>query len=202
MTGLLHAKRTILIALAAGGLVLVALAVTAAMIYIDGDKGSHPVSDRPGTTLSPQSFVMHETPRPLPVVTFEDGAGQALTLASFKGTTVLLNIWATWCVPCREEMPSLDALQSELGGEDFQVVTIATGRNAPAKIDEFFEETGVKNLPVLLDPKQQLARSMGVVGLPVSVLIDRDGNEVARLLGDADWSSDAAKQVIRQLTAD
>ncbi|PHQ66773.1 MAG: redoxin [Paracoccus sp.] len=133
---------------------------------------------------------------------FTDPDGGTHTLSDWQGKVALVNFWATWCAPCREEMPSLDALQSELGDDDFQVVTIATGRNAPAKIDEFFEETGVKNLPVLLDPKQQLARSMGVVGLPVSVLIDRDGNEVARLLGDADWSSDAAKQVIRQLTAD
>ena len=138
----------------------------------------------------------------VPDITFTDPEGGEHSLTDYEGQAVLLNFWATWCAPCREEMPALDALQAELGGEDFQVVTIATGRNAPAKIDQFFEETGVQNLPVLLDPRQQLARQMGVVGLPVTVLIDRDGNEVARLLGDADWSSDAAKDVIRQLTAD
>lgn len=143
-----------------------------------------------------------EEDRPAPpwAVTLPDGR----TLASddLKGKVVLVNFWATWCAPCREEMPSLDALQTALGGEDFQVVPIATGRNAPAQIDKFFAETEVRNLPVLLDPKQQLAREMGVVGLPVSVLIDRDGHEVARLLGDADWASDAAQAVIRQMTAD
>ena len=133
---------------------------------------------------------------------FTDPDGGEHNLADYKGKVVLVNFWATWCAPCREEMPSLDALQADMGGDDFEVVPIATGRNAPAKIDEFFEETGVDNLPVLLDPKQQLAREMGVVGLPVSVLVDREGREVARLLGDADWSGEAAKAVIRQLTAD
>lgn len=138
----------------------------------------------------------------LPTTEFTDPEGGTHSLADYKGKVVLVNFWATWCAPCREEMPSLEALQSEMGGDDFQVVTIATGRNAPAKIAKFYEETGVQSLPVLLDPKQQLAREMGVLGLPVSVLIDRDGNEVARLLGDADWSGEPAKQVIRQLTAD
>lgn len=138
----------------------------------------------------------------LPETTFTDPDGGTHSLADYKGKVVLLNFWATWCAPCREEMPSLDTLQKELGGEDFQVVTIATGRNAPEKINKFYEETGVTALPVLLDPKQQLARGMGVLGLPVTVLIDREGNEVARLLGDADWAGEPAKAVIRQLTAD
>lgn len=138
----------------------------------------------------------------LPDTVFTDPDGGEHRLADYKGKVVLLNFWATWCAPCREEMPALDALQAELGGDDFQVVTIATGRNAPDKIDRFFDETGVTNLPVLLDPRQQLARDMGVVGLPVTVLIDADGVEVARLMGDADWASDAAKAVIRQMTAD
>ena len=89
-----------------------------------------------------------------------------------------------------------------MGGEDFEVVAVATGRNAPDRIDKFYDETGLQNLPVLLDPRQQLARDMGVVGLPVTVLIDREGREVARLLGEADWSSEPAKDVIRQLVAD
>ena len=139
---------------------------------------------------------------PLPDTEFTDPDGNTHKLADYQGKVVLLNFWATWCAPCREEMPSLDQLQAEMGGDHFQVVPVATGRNPPEKVDRFFEENGVENLPVLLDPRQQLARQMGVVGLPVTILIDRDGNEVARLLGDADWASEPAKQVIRQLTAD
>ncbi len=137
----------------------------------------------------------------LPDTAFTDPEGGEHRLSDYRGKVVLLNFWATWCAPCRKEMPALDQLQAEMGGEDFQVVTIATGRNAPDKIAQFFAETGVQNLPTLLDPKQQLARQMGVVGLPVTVLIDRDGQEVARLLGDAEWASEAAKEVIRQLTS-
>ena len=147
-------------------------------------------------------LVPTENAQPIPDTPFSDPEGGSHTLADYKGKVVLVNFWATWCAPCREEMPSLDQLQADLGGDDFQVVTIATGRNPPDSITRFFEETEVKNLPVLLDPKQQLARQMGVVGLPVSVLLDRDGNEVARLMGDADWASEPAQNVIRQLTAD
>ncbi|MTE01010.1 redoxin domain-containing protein [Paracoccus sp. YIM 132242] len=144
-------------------------------------------------------LVPAETPAPVSDIAFTDPEGGTHALADYEGKVVLLNFWATWCAPCREEMPSLDALQAEMGGEDFTVVPIATGRNAPDRIDKFYAETGLKNLPVLLDPRQQLARAMGVVGLPVTVLIDRNGNEVARLLGEADWTGEPAKAVIRQL---
>lgn len=140
-----------------------------------------------------------DTPAPVSEVAFTDPDGGSHSLADYRGKVVVLNFWATWCAPCREEMPSLDALQAEMGGEDFAVVPVATGRNQPDQIDRFYTETGVENLPVLLDPRQQLSRDMGVVGLPVTVLIDREGREVARLLGEADWNSEPARQVIRQL---
>ena len=140
-------------------------------------------------------------PTDLPDTVFLDADGKDVTLADYAGKAILLNFWATWCAPCREEMPALDELQGELGGEDFQVLTVATGRNARTAIDKFYEETGVENLPILTDARQQLARDMGVLGLPVTVLISPEGKEVARLPGDADWASDAAKQVIRELTA-
>ena len=132
---------------------------------------------------------------------FTDPEGGEHTLANYAGQAVLLNFWATWCAPCREEMPALNALQKELGGEDFQVVTIASGRNPQPALDKFFAEAGVDSLPVLLDPRQKLAREFGIVAMPGTILIDRDGNEVARMMGPADWSSDTAKAVITQMTA-
>ena len=132
---------------------------------------------------------------------FTDPEGGEHTLADYAGQAVLLNFWATWCAPCREEMPALNSLQKELGGDDFQVVTIASGRNPQPAIDKFFAEAGVDSLPVLLDPRQKLAREFGIVAMPGTILIDRDGNEVARMMGPADWASDTAKAVITQMTA-
>lgn len=144
-------------------------------------------------------LVVAETPAPISDITFTDRDGAEHRLSDWQGKVVLLNFWATWCAPCREEMPALDNLQAELGGDDFEVVTIATGRNAVARIDDFFAETGVQNLPILLDPRQQLARDMAVVGLPVTVLIDREGNELARYMGDAEWDSEVSMTLIREL---
>lgn len=140
-------------------------------------------------------------PTELPDTVFLDADGNEVTLQDYNGTALLVNFWATWCAPCREEMPALDELQAELGGDDFQVLTIATGRNSREAIDKFYTETDIQNLPVLTDAKQKLSRDMGVMGLPVTVLISPEGQEVARLLGDADWASDAAKQVVRELMA-
>ncbi|QBR37429.1 TlpA family protein disulfide reductase [Leisingera sp. NJS201] len=147
-------------------------------------------------------LVVHSEPRDVSAAAFElaNGAGTA-SLEDYQGKVVLLNFWATWCAPCRKEMPQLAELQEEFGGEDFEVVTIATGRNSPAGIQKFFDENGITNLPRHQDPKQALAREMAVIGLPITVLLDRDGKEVARLLGDAEWNSDSAKEIVKAMIA-
>ena len=93
----------------------------------------------------------------------------------------------------------LSALQDELGGDTFEVVTIATGRNAPPAMKKFFDEIGVTNLPLHRDPNSALARDMAVLGLPITVILDPSGNEIARLQGDADWNSDSARAILRTL---
>ena len=142
----------------------------------------------------------HATPSLVPDTPFQnaDGTGN-LSLADFRGQFLLVNVWAAWCAPCRKEMPTLAALQSELGGERFQVVTIATGRNSASGIEKFFMSNNITNLPSNRDPKQSLARDMQVLGLPVTVIIDPEGREIARLIGDADWNSKSAKNIISQL---
>ncbi len=147
-------------------------------------------------------LVWHQEAMPASDAPFSTPEGDQKSLTDFRGKVILVNFWATWCVPCRMEMPALAALQDAMGGDDFEVVTIATGRNPQPAIDRFFEEIDVDNLPRYSDARMQLSRSMMVMGLPVSVLIDRDGNEIARLTGDENWGSDAAKELIAKLIAD
>jgi hypothetical protein len=98
-------------------------------------------------------------------------------------------------------MPMLSRLQDEFGGERFAVVTIATGRNSPQAIDRFLAEIGVTNLPRYVDPRNDLARPMGVMGLPVTAIIDPEGREIARMMGEATWDGDSAKSILRALLA-
>lgn len=149
-----------------------------------------------------KKLVIHETPVEVSQAVFTTPGGAEHSLADWKGQYVLLNFWATWCAPCRHEMPSLDALNAELGGEDFAVVPVATGRNAVPGIRKFFDEEGIETLPILLDPKQKLARDMAVLGLPITVILNPEGQEIARLRGDADWASDSAKAIVAALLED
>ena len=142
---------------------------------------------------------LHSTPIDGSDIGFTGADGSDMTLADYQGQYVLLNFWATWCAPCRKEMPQLAALQAELGGDRFQVVTIATGRNPRPAMERFFDEIGVDNLPLHTDPRQALARSMGVLGLPVTIILDPEGREIGRLQGDADWASDSAFAIMRAL---
>jgi len=141
----------------------------------------------------------HSEPVEVSQQVFTDRGGAEFTLSDWQGKIILLNFWATWCAPCRHEMPALDALQGELGGADFEVVTLATGRNAVPGIERFFDEVEIKHLPILLDPKQAVAREMAVLGLPITVILNREGQEIARLRGDAEWNSDSAKAILRAL---
>lgn len=147
-----------------------------------------------------RKLVFHEAPKSLSNATFDHENGDKTALDAFAGKWVLLNFWATWCAPCRHEMPMLSELQTEFGGEAFEVVTIATGRNPVKQIEKFFAEVEIDNLPKHRDPKQKLAGQMGIFGLPITVLISPEGQEVARLRGDADWASDSAKAIIAALT--
>lgn len=149
-----------------------------------------------------KKLVVHETPQAVSDAAFilADDEGTA-SLSDYREKYLLVNFWATWCAPCRKEMPQLNALQKEFGGEHFEVLTIATGRNSPAGITKFFKEAGIDSLPRHQDPKQALASQMGIFGLPITVLIDPEGREIARLRGDAEWDSDSAKEIIKTLIA-
>ena len=130
------------------------------------------------------------------VFTHEDGSD--MTLAAFEGKYTVLNFWATWCAPCRKEMPHLSGLADEFGA-DLNVITVATGLNQRPAMERFLAEIGVDNLPLHTDTNSALARDMGVIGLPVTLIMDPAGFEIARLIGGANWASDNAKAMLRYL---
>ncbi|MCL4163189.1 UNVERIFIED_CONTAM: hypothetical protein GTU68_019858 [Idotea baltica] len=140
---------------------------------------------------------VHGEPRAVPMTTFTDGNGKSKDLSAYKGKHVVLNFWALWCAPCVKEMPSLERLDATLGGKNFEVVTIATGRNARPAVDKFFVKKKLSHLPKLYDPKMALIQDMGGRGLPLTILIGPDGREVARFNGDAEWDSPAALAMLR-----
>jgi len=143
------------------------------------------------------AFVFKKEPEALPEVRFQDANGTEKTLADWRGKVVLVNLWATWCAPCRKEMPALDRLQKELGSSKFEVVAISIDRTGLAGARKFLDETGVKNLALYADPTTKLSSVLRAVGLPVTVLIDAEGREIGRLVGPAEWDSEDAKRLIR-----
>ena len=148
-----------------------------------------------------KKLIFAAEPAALPEVEIVDAAGGPASLGAYRGEWVVLNFWATWCAPCRVEMPMLSNLQTHFEGQPVRVVTVATGRNSPEGIRRFFEEIGVANLPEYRDPTQALARAMGVLGLPITVILDPEGREIARLRGDAHWDSDSAVAILEALAA-
>ena len=136
-------------------------------------------------------------PRPLGEIAFTDADGAPLTLADKRGKLVLLNLWATWCPPCVREMPSLDRLEVALGGTDFEVVALSVDRSGAAVVLPFLEKLGVGALEIYLDTSSRVLRTLGINGLPTTILIDRDGSEVGRVVGPAEWDSDEAVALIR-----
>ena len=130
-------------------------------------------------------------------VKFEDAQGNTVSLADFRGKTILLNVWATWCAPCRKEMPSLDRLQVELGGSDFEVVPLSIDRTGFDAVRPFFTEIGIKTLNIYLDRPAAIIRTAGILGLPTTLLLDGDGRELRRWVGPKEWDSAESIEEIR-----
>ena len=140
-------------------------------------------------------------PLRLPDLAFQDADGKPVTLASFRGRTVLLNLWATWCVPCRKEMPTLDALEQKLGSPDFQVVTVNIDTRDAEKPKAFLKEIGVKNLAYYADASAKSFQDLKAVGrafgMPTTLLVDPNGCEIGTIAGPAEWASDDAVKLIK-----
>ncbi|MEO5735523.1 MAG: TlpA disulfide reductase family protein [Rubrivivax sp.] len=144
---------------------------------------------------------LHATPRPIPVVGFVDGEGHPTTLGSFRGRVVLLNLWATWCTPCRAEMPTLDHLQALLGGPDFEVLALSIDRAGLAVVRPFFERIGIRHLRPYLDTGGTAMSTLAAPGVPLTLLIDRDGLEIGRRIGAAEWDSPDMVELVRNRIA-
>jgi thiol-disulfide isomerase/thioredoxin len=138
-------------------------------------------------------------PKPVPELAFLDESGEQATIGDFEGDVVVLNLWATWCAPCRREMPSLDRLQAELAEDGLTVVALSLDRGDVARVREFYEELEIANLAIYRDPEGRAGRELGAPGLPTTIVIDRAGQEVGRVLGPAEWDSDEAIALLRPI---
>lgn len=186
-------QRVVLAAIAATSLVVAAL-----LVYDIARRASSPApqfalsmpatgSTSPDTSANPLALSVLDQPRPLPEIRFADDQGQELTLADFRGRVVLLNIWATWCVPCRKEMPALDRLQAKLGGKDFIVIPLSIDREGVAPVNRFYRELWLQKVGIYLDASGRGSRALAIPGVPTALLIDRQGHETARKMGAAEW---------------
>jgi thiol-disulfide isomerase/thioredoxin len=138
-------------------------------------------------------------PKAAPELSFQDAQGKQLSLADFRGQVVVLNLWATWCAPCRREMPSLDRLQAEHGGDRLHVLPLSIDRVGLQQIEAFYDEVGIQHLQIYRDPKAATSRALGAFGLPTTVVFDREGREVGRVLGPDEWDGDEAVAILRAL---
>jgi len=195
------------------GAVLIGAVIGFAGIYGIGGLRRHATGDpacRPAVALSQKlaplaqgevaALTMATSPLRLPDLTFEDADGKPRKLSEWRGRTVLVNLWATWCVPCRKEMPALDGLQAKLGGPNFQVVAINIDTRDPEKPKNFLKDAHLTRLGYYTDEKAKVfqdLKSIGrALGMPTSVLVDGQGCEIGTIAGPAEWNSDDAVKLI------
>lgn len=142
------------------------------------------------------AFLVKPERKALPDIEFFDGTGKAVKISQWRGRVVLINLWATWCAPCRKEMPALAELQGKLGSKDFEVVAISIDRKGLEASSAFLKETGADSLKLYVEPSSRILNELQALGLPATVLVDRQGREIGRLLGPAEWNSPEAVNLI------
>ncbi len=183
--------------IAAGAVVAAMLAVWS--IFVIGRPVASPQS--PACAAGRGEFVNFTAtvpPRPMPEQPFFDKAGKALGFADYRGRGLVVNFWATWCVPCVKEMPDLDRLNARLKAEGIEVLALSSDREGAVVVEAFYRKHDLKTLPVLLDKGGAVARALKVTGLPTTLLVDREGREVARVIGIAAWDSDPVVATVRR----
>src|SRR6476660_6917468 len=147
------------------------------------------------------ALTMATAPLRLPDLTFEDADGKPRKLSDWRGRIVLVNLWATWCVPCRKEMPALESLQTRLGGPNFEVVAVNIDTRDPDKPRDFLKDANLTRLGYFSDQKAKVFQDLKAIGralgMPTSVLVDAEGCEIATIAGPAEWASDDAVKLIK-----
>ena len=183
---------------------MIAIAAVLAVIGVVGaitlQRPQEPAAVAPATKSPVSRFAPIEAD--FSMVAPVDGEGQPADMAPYRGKVLLVNLWATWCAPCVKELPSLGSLQQKLGGDRFQVVTIAIDERDPAKIEPFLAEHGAANLPVLIDRDRTIEKVAQVIALPTSLLVDRDGKVKAMVTGDACWNRGMALAAVKAFIAE
>jgi len=150
----------------------------------------------PFSTGTMSTFVVRKKPREFANLKFKDGSGKALSIKDWRGKVILLNLWATWCAPCRYEMPALDRLQGAMGGDNFEVVAVSIDRKGAKVAQAFLDEIKTKYLKLYIDKTSKVARESEAFGMPTTILLDREGRELGRVIGPAEWDSNQAKALI------
>ena len=180
---------------------LVAAAVGLGVYWFTSPDGKVKIGPVAETASGFGAYIKQPTPKDLPALSFTDGMGVPKDNAVFKGKVTLLNLWATWCAPCRKEMPELAKLQKDLGGADFQVIELSEDLKGYGPSWDFLKQVGAQNLTLYVDVKGAALEALRAPGLPVTLLLDRDGREIGRLLGPADWAGDEAKALVMSAIA-
>jgi len=188
--------------LGAGAALLGAVAAAVALYHYGTEFTSGPSNRQPVAANTAPSdafnFSFFDQPRALPELRFVDGENRALSLADFRGRPLLLNIWATWCVPCRKEMPALDRLQVAIDKSQLLVLPLSIDRKGVPVVKQFYQELGLRALGIYVDQSGKASSELGAVGLPTTLLIDRDGREIGRKIGPAEWDSPEMIALIRE----
>lgn len=192
-------KRGVLLA-AALAVAIVAIGLLAGLLRPERSAAPRlaaPPADTAPAGSSGELLMAHKELRPMPELRFVDAEDRERGLVDFRGRTVLLNLWATWCGPCRREMPSLDRLQVALGGPAFTVLALSIDRGGLAVVKGFYEELGLTHLGIYVDPSGRAATQLGAVGIPTTLLLDPEGREVARHSGALEWDAPDVIAVLR-----
>ncbi|NYT62812.1 TlpA family protein disulfide reductase [Alcaligenaceae bacterium] len=186
-----------IIAWAAVALISVIAIATALFLYQRNNASKSLLSGvvNVSVDIGGQRFMRWHTPRGLPLISFQDATGKTVTLADFHGRVILLNLWATWCPPCREEMPSLDRLNAKRGSSDFEVVALSIDRDLDL-IKPFYQDFGIRTLKYYVDPTTKVSDTLRAPGVPTTLLIDREGREIGRAMGPAAWDGAQVEALI------